>query len=238
MGTIGAMSDATDASPRTPSITAAEGGPFRLSGRVPIRPADYVYAEDGSPMTWTFGEPLEVDGDEVALCRCGHSDDKPFCDGSHADAEWDASDAERPAASYAERARRKASPDGDYELLDDTKLCTHAGLCATAKKTVWQMMPDTDDPEVRGTVIRMVEKCPSGRLVNVIGGDEVEPSLPLEIGVVPGGPLWVTGGLEVTGASGEPLETRNRVTLCRCGASGNKPLCDGSHKDIEFEGIS
>ena len=98
------------------------------------------------------------------------------------------------------------------------------------------MMPSTDDTLVRGQVIRMVEKCPSGRLTNVIDGEVVEPALPSEINVIPGGPLWVTGGLTVTNAAGDRLETRNRVTLCRCGASGSKPLCDGSHADIGFEG--
>ena len=52
--------------------------------------------------------------------------------------------------------------------------------------------------------------------------------------VVPDGPLWVTGGIPVERADGQPMETRNRVTLCRCGASGNKPLCDGSHKEVGF----
>jgi CDGSH-type Zn-finger protein len=48
------------------------------------------------------------------------------------------------------------------------------------------------------------------------------------------GPLFVTGGVRVTRSDGEPFESRNRVTLCRCGGSANKPLCDGSHKTIGF----
>lgn len=219
-------------------IEATDGGPFMAHGGIPVRPADYVYDTDGSPMTYSFGDAHDVDDDPVALCRCGQSDDRPFCDGSHQDAEWDSADADLPGEPYEERARRKESPRDGYTMLDDTKLCTHAGLCATAKQTVWQMMPSTDDAEVRGTVIRMVEKCPSGRLTNVIDGDVVEESLPDQVNVIPGGPLWVTGGVAITNAAGEPMETRNRVALCRCGASGNKPLCDGSHKDVEFEGIS
>ena len=79
----------------------------------------------------------------------------------------------------------------------------------------------------------MVEKCPSGALTFRFDGDDVEPLLPEAIAVTDDGPLWVTGGIpvEVAGAS---LETRNRVTLCRCGASANKPLCDGTHKDVGF----
>ncbi len=48
------------------------------------------------------------------------------------------------------------------------------------------------------------------------------------------GPLWVRGGIPVVSADGTPYEVRNRVTLCRCGASQNKPFCDGSHASIGF----
>lgn len=81
----------------------------------------------------------------------------------------------------------------------------------------------------------MVEKCSSGRLANVIDGEAIGPSLPVEIGVVPDGPLRVTGGVRVSLEGGKTeMDVRNRVTLCRCGASGLKPLCDGSHKEIGF----
>jgi len=226
------MTDASDM-----KIETTEDGPFRAHN-VTLRSTDYVYGSDGAPMTWSYGDPFDVDGDTAALCRCGQSSDKPFCDGSHADATWDPSDAASPGQSYEERAQREESPREGFEMLDDTPLCTHAGLCGTARQTVWEMMPSTDDNEVRGQVMRMVEKCPSGRLTNVIEGSIVEQSLPPEVNVIPGGPLWVTGGVTITNASGDAMETRNRVTLCRCGASGNKPLCDGTHKDIEFEGIS
>jgi CDGSH-type Zn-finger protein len=188
-------------------------------------------------MTWSFGRPLatdeRADAGTVALCRCGRSGDRPFCDGSHLDHDWDATDADRPDRPYAERARRIEGTR--YTLLDDTPLCMHAGLCGTERRTVWQMVPDTDDTEVRGTVVRMVEKCPSGRLTNVVDGTAVEPALPAEVNVVPGGPLWITGGIPVRDTNGDELEIRNRVTLCRCGASDSKPLCDGSHDEIGFE---
>jgi CDGSH-type Zn-finger protein len=80
----------------------------------------------------------------------------------------------------------------------------------------------------------MIEKCPSGALTFSFDGDDVEPLLATAISVIDDGPLWVTGGISVTKQDGTELETRNRVTLCRCGASGNKPLCDGSHKEIGF----
>jgi CDGSH-type Zn-finger protein len=49
------------------------------------------------------------------------------------------------------------------------------------------------------------------------------------------GPLFVSGGVPIERADGEPMELSNRVTLCRCGRSSNKPLCDGTHSEIGFE---
>jgi CDGSH-type Zn-finger protein len=65
----------------------------------------------------------------------------------------------------------------------------------------------------------------------------MEPDLPQQVAVVADGPLWVTGGVSVQTSDGQILEQRNRVTLCRCGQSKNKPLCDGSHADAGFRHI-
>jgi hypothetical protein len=70
-------------------------------------------------------------------------------------------------------------------------------------------------------------------------GPEIEPDLPTSIAVTTteeplAGPLWVTGGIPVVRSDGEPFETRNRLTLCRCGHSRLKPLCDGTHLEIDF----
>jgi CDGSH-type Zn-finger protein len=48
------------------------------------------------------------------------------------------------------------------------------------------------------------------------------------------GPLWLQGGIPIVAADGFEYEVRNRVTLCRCGASKNKPFCDGTHATIKF----
>lgn len=82
----------------------------------------------------------------------------------------------------------------------------------------------------------MIERCPSGALTYRLAEDQsdIEPDLKCEIGVVDDGPLFLTGGISVTRSDGLEYEVRNRVTLCRCGASKNKPLCDGSHHDVGF----
>jgi len=84
--------------------------------------------------------------------------------------------------------------------------------------------------------------CPSGRLVlrDKKTHRAEEPELPPSIGLVEdpaigcSGPLWVRGGVRVESADGKGYETRNRVTLCRCGASTNMPFCNGSHASIKF----
>jgi CDGSH-type Zn-finger protein len=52
--------------------------------------------------------------------------------------------------------------------------------------------------------------------------------------VTPDGALWVSGSIPIERSDGQPFEARNRVMLCRCGNSKNKPLCDGTHKEIGF----
>jgi len=98
----------------------------------------------------------------------------------------------------------------------------------------------THETEVRSLVIAMVERCPSGALTYSIepGEPDIEPDLPQQIadtieitadGPI-AGPLWVTGNITIERADGQPFEPRNRVTLCNCGLSKIKPLCDGTHR--------
>lgn len=94
----------------------------------------------------------------------------------------------------------------------------------------------TDDSVARSQMMAMIERCPSGALTYrmTAEGADVEPDLPEGLAVTDDGPYLVTGGLPVVGADGQAFEPRNRVTLCRCGASSNKPLCDGSHTAAGF----
>ena len=93
------------------------------------------------------------------------------------------------------------------------------------------------DSEVRDKIKVMVDLCPSGTLAHALdeSSEVVEPELPKEIGVVADGPLWVSGRITVERRDGKPIEVRNRITLCRCGQSANKPFCDGMHKENGFK---
>jgi len=90
--------------------------------------------------------------------------------------------------------------------------------------------------------LRQVHHCPAGRLVafDKAAGTTIEESLPVSIGLIEdpvedcSGPIWLRGGISLMSADGYRYEVRNRMTICRCGASKNKPFCDGSHASIKF----
>jgi CDGSH-type Zn-finger protein len=98
----------------------------------------------------------------------------------------------------------------------------------------------SNDPDARHIAIEEVTNCNSGRLVafDKETGKPIEPEFEHSIAVIEepqrgySGPLWVRGCILIEAANGTPYEIRNRVTLCRCGISSNKPFCDGSHRVI------
>lgn len=213
-------------------ITVIEGGPYMVTGSVPVTVKTPVVSEHGEPLTWKTSAPEETKK-RVALCRCGESSNKPFCDGTHGKIEWDGAES-APEGTYAERSKHYG--DGVMEVVDDRGICMHAGFCGNEVTNVWKMADKTGDTQIRAQAMAMIERCPSGALTYNIDGETIEPDLPASVAVVPDGPLWVNGGIPVQSADGSSIETRNRVTLCRCGQSAQKPLCDGSHTDAGFTG--
>ncbi len=226
------MADDDDQTRSRPGVTSRPDGPFLVQGGVPLVRKTPVRSEHGEPLTWTTSDPLPT-RDTYALCRCGGSSNKPFCDGTHAKNGF-SGESSAPEGTYAERATTLGGTG--ITVRDDRSICTHAGFCGNRVTNIWEQVADTDDSLVRLAVINEVEKCPSGALTYRFDEDDAdtEPDLPVQIGVVDDGPLWVTGSIPVRAADDTPLEVRARVTLCRCGASSNKPLCDGSHTDVGF----
>lgn len=213
-------------------ITARPNGPLLVNGSVPLVRKTAVHSEHGEPLTWITSPPV-TDAANYALCRCGASAKKPFCDGTHAKVGFDGTE----TADGTYDGRSKVLGGTGITVRDDRSICVHAGFCGTRVTNVWKAMAGTDESTVRLAVINAVEKCPSGALtyrIDPSGDADIEPDYPTQIGIIDNGPLWVTGGIPVTTSDGRELETRARVTLCRCGASGNKPLCDGSHKEAGF----
>ena len=217
------MTDDNDA-----SITVAANGPYLVTGGLPLHRRRDVQSELGEPMTWMTTSTLAT-RDRYALCRCGGSGNKPFCDGTHARVGFVADDV--ASGSYDDRAK---DVGGDLNVRYDRGICVHAGFCGTTVTNVWKEAAKTGDTAARMHTIAMIEHCPSGALTYQLDGVVNEPLFPQSVAVVNDGPLWVTAGVPVVSSDGTLLETRNRVTLCRCGDSSNKPLCDGSHKKAGF----
>jgi CDGSH-type Zn-finger protein len=221
------------APPVRPSIKATENGPYEVRGVSRIGWRIPVVTDEGESIAWRAGE-LVADSDQTYwLCRCGNSQNKPFCDGSHRRTGFAADDAADPAPRDE---RTKVFPGDGIDVVDDRSLCSHAGFCGTKATNVWKMTKRTDDTATRSLLVAMTQRCPSGALsARLADGGELEPPLPVEISLTPDGPLWATGGIQVERSDGVMLEVRNRMTLCRCGASRTKPLCDGSHSEVGFE---
>jgi CDGSH-type Zn-finger protein len=212
------------------TISVRRNGPYVVSGGPQLVRKSTVMSEWDEPLIWRRDETVATDA-SYRLCRCGHSSHKPFCDGTHARVDFDGTET---ASSEPSAARRKRFASPQITLTDDEPLCVSAGFCHSHSDDVWNMVEHSEDTDVRFELMHRVASCPSGRLVFELDDGVHESDLPVEIGVVKDGPYWVTGGIAVTMSDGSSLEVRNRVTLCRCGHSANKPLCDGTHKEIGF----
>ena len=175
------------------AIRITKDGPYIVTGGVPIYEKRIV-RRDGL-YVWEDGRELPQ-SETYALCRCGRSDDAPFCDGrSHKRFKGQETADRRP---YDERAERLEGQGID--LLDDVR-CGKAMFCHRVHEDVLE---------------------PSIYIVQ----DE-------DRGVSSG--IYVMGGIPITSADGEPYEVRNRVLLCRCGNSRDKPFCDATHINSMFK---
>jgi CDGSH-type Zn-finger protein len=223
-------------------IVVTEDGPYVVHGHVPLVHKTQVVSEYGEPLTWKTGQPIETP-ETYELCRCGRSSYKPLCDATHALTEFDGTE----AADTRPTAGRQVVYEGGTGIVvrRDYALCMEAGFCGNRVTDVQKMVPHTADTQVRAQVMAMIERCPSGSYTYALaeGEEDVEPDLPQQIAVVTeitaggpiAGPLWVTGRIPIERADDQPMETRNRVTLCRCGRSRIKPLCDGTHRSAVEE---
>lgn len=129
----------------------------------------------------------------------------------------------------------------DLTVVWKPNTCIHAKHC-------WKDLIQVFNPKNRPwinldgatekRIIAQVEKCPSGALSYELATERgtVSHSLETKVEVLPNGPLLVYGTLEVKDTEGN-VETKNKTTaFCRCGASQNKPYCDGAHMNIDFKG--
>ncbi len=225
--------------PAPVTVVVTVDGPYVVTG--PVTVEHQVIAQDDTGESWTWKRADELTtGRRFSLCRCGHSQNKPFCDDSHVAAGFDGTE----TASRATHAAQAAVIDGPTMSLADVQ-----GLCALARfcdghGDAWAAVDGSLDDEARRIAAHETSHCPAGRLVvrdKNARDVELEPELAPSIGIIEdpaaqvSGGLWLRGGIAVTSEDGTPYPVRNRAVLCRCGASDNKPFCDGAHMRTRFD---
>jgi CDGSH-type Zn-finger protein len=214
-------------------IQVTRNGPYLLSGGVPPSEQTIKVDNDGQCHGWKEGKKYST-LEKYALCRCGRSKTKPFCDGTHVKNKFDGTE-NATCIPYLEQANEINGPG--LKLTDVEDLCAGSRFCERAGG-IWDLTEQSDNPNARQIAIEEAFDCPSGRLVVwEKKGKAIEPVLEPSVCLVNDpqggkrGPIWVRGGIPVVSVEGTVYEIRNRVTICRCGKSSNKPFCDGSHLD-------
>lgn len=193
-----------------PTLKTMKNGPFILANLNQIK---------------EFSDKIVKINPPVSLCRCGKSESKPNCDGTH-----------YTIGFVDDRCEAKETKTRDYvgkniTIHDNRGICSHPGYCFMELPTVFDrekspwINPDGDTVE---NIIETIKKCPSGALSYSIDGVHYgkfsdEPM----IEIVKDGPYAVTGSIAFVDERQPVL--KERYTLCRCGLSYNKPFCDGEH---------
>ena len=218
-------------------IRVTRDGPYLVSDNVPLAKVTIGANQEGESVRYDWGK-LYPEQRQYYLCRCGHSASKPYCDGTHAKIGFDGTET-ASRKPYREQAKLIEGPV--LSLTDASSLCAFARFC-DPNGQVWRLVEETDRAKAKQDFVRQTCDCPSGRLVawDNETGEPIEPKLEPSLGLIEdpveqcSGPIWARGGIQVIATDGFHYEIRNRVTLCRCGASKNKPFCDGTHAAIKF----
>jgi CDGSH-type Zn-finger protein len=207
-----------------PRIACLPNGPYYLLTDPTPRTIPHLQDASGSPCSTVTG---------VALCRCGGSKNKPFCDGTHG------------MNGFTDEKSVIRAPDrrDDYvgkkiTIHDNRGICAHAGHCTDNLSSVFRMNEEPwidPDGATADAIIAAVNQCPSGALSCSIDGIEHrDRDQPPMVTVTKDGPYAVTGGIELIDQPMGEGASNEHYTLCRCGGSKNKPFCDGTHWHIGF----
>jgi len=207
-----------------PKIACVANGPYYLLHDMEAKQVPNLRRASGESCATVRG---------VALCRCGGSKNKPFCDGTHSAIGFKDAKTADPSKDIRDSYAGKR-----ITILDNRSICAHAGFCTDELKAVFRMREEpwiNPDGAAVEAIVATIGKCPSGALSYAIDGVEAKPPerAPM-VTVTDNGPYAITGGVELMGVKFGQGASTEHYTLCRCGASKNKPFCDGSHWDAGF----
>ncbi|MBI2662244.1 CDGSH iron-sulfur domain-containing protein [Candidatus Woesearchaeota archaeon] len=219
------------------TIKISPNGPYIISGSISLNEQTIIVDKENNPIKYTFPKKLSVKK-EYALCRCGNSKNKPFCDGSHVITKFKG----KETANLIPYLKQAKTYSGSNLILKDVEsFCSAARFCHLNTGT-WNLTQKSNITQNRKEAIREAQSCPSGRLTIY----DKKTNKPIELKQLPSitilqdpaqkvsGPLWIKGKIKIISANNQEYEPRNNVTLCRCGKSKNKPFCDGAHISAKF----
>ncbi len=215
-------------------------GPIMLYGATPILQQFIVPDSNGTSIAYQEGESYAAT-QSVALCRCGVSKNKPYCDGSHKTIDPNEIDLRESASFEPELETSQLIEGPERSLSDDEKFCAYARFCDAGER-VWNEV-QLEGEQAKELTLHMARHCPGGRLIVWDNATQrpietyEEPSVSLieDVMIRCSGPIMLRGGIPVKSSNGKFYEVRNRQALCRCGQSGNKPFCDGTHASMKFQ---
>ena len=208
-----------------PKIACLPNGPYYLLNDMTPREIPNLRKSNGESCATISG---------AALCRCGGSANKPFCDGTHGKNGF--TDKKQTSGELDKRvdfAGKKIT------IHDNRGICAHAGVCTGTLSSVFKLKQEPwIDPDGASAeeIIRVVNRCPSGALAYSV--DNVEGRAPDRepmVTVTKNGPYAVTGDIGLIDQTQSEGASKEHYTLCRCGGSKNKPFCDGTHWNIGFK---
>ena len=210
-------------------IKIIKNGPYLVTGGVPL--VERVITPKGEGYEYQNGRELPQK-EVYSLCRCGKTSTPPFCDGAHIACGFDGTET-ACREDYQTRATLLAGKGID--MLDDGR-CAFARFCHREGGDAWELVEESDTQGNRSEAIIAANECPAGRLTAVekdgtVHEPEYDPAIEIlqdpEEEVSAG--IFVKGGIPIESSDGTTYEIRNRVVLCRCGESKNKPFCDAAH---------
>jgi CDGSH-type Zn-finger protein/truncated hemoglobin YjbI/ferredoxin len=206
------------------------------------RDGPYLVTNAPRLVDW-LGQPLPA-LPQMALCRCGASKLKPFCDGTHTEIGFrDAKDPHRVPD------RRDVYPGQQVTIVDNRGICQHSGQCTDRLANVFRAGQEPFVAPSGGRmdeVTRAVRACPSGALSYAVDGVEARAAVDHHgkreptIEVTKNGPYRIVGAIPLYDGDGQAERrargsSREHYALCRCGHSQNKPFCSGMHWNVEFQ---
>lgn len=141
----------------------------------------------------------------------------------------------------ASREIIKEYTKGDFTVVWKPRRCIHSEICV---KILPEVYNPNEKPWIKAENASIdelkdqINKCPSGALSYYLKNESKKSTDTMSEGtkveVMANGPLLVHGHLEITGSDGKKENKERTTAFCRCGASNNKPYCDGTHKKVDF----